>query len=229
MPRAASRDARRLTLRTQRLVLRPLARGDVEMLWPHVSDPGLARWVSWGAHTDRRQTADFLAHTQGMRERGSGQGWAVLEDGAFRGVVGLAPIVRAAGAWRVEQGEIGWWLALDARGRGVATEAARGVLRWAFEEAELHKVTCCVLAPNAPSRRTVRRLGFRFVGRKRAHFHRYERWWDLLLYEMLREEWNPLSAAPEPRTRTASGPDRVTTAAPGTPARATRRRTRRST
>jgi RimJ/RimL family protein N-acetyltransferase len=61
-------------------------------------------------------------------------------------------------------GEIGYWLAAPARGRGAATRAVRVLAEWALEALVLPKVEVHVLPANARSQAVARRAGFRPVG-----------------------------------------------------------------
>jgi RimJ/RimL family protein N-acetyltransferase len=59
------------------------------------------------------------------------------------------------------QVEIGWRLAREAWGQGFATEAAREVVRFAFDAsgADLPALISFTATTNEPSRRVMRRLG----------------------------------------------------------------------
>jgi RimJ/RimL family protein N-acetyltransferase len=54
---------------------------------------------------------------------------------------------------------LGYWLVPAARGRGLATAAARLLCRWGFEELGLERIELLVEPGNAPSRRVAERLG----------------------------------------------------------------------
>jgi RimJ/RimL family protein N-acetyltransferase len=55
--------------------------------------------------------------------------------------------------------EIGWGLIVEARGRGLATEAARAVIEWAFESPEVRRVIATIPSDNERSQKVARRLG----------------------------------------------------------------------
>jgi RimJ/RimL family protein N-acetyltransferase len=55
--------------------------------------------------------------------------------------------------------EVGWVLAPAARGRGVATEAARACLEWGFHDFDLPYVTAMIAPDNAASIAVAERLG----------------------------------------------------------------------
>jgi ribosomal-protein-alanine N-acetyltransferase len=180
-----------LRLHTPRLVLRPLEVADAEALWPFVSDPDLPRLMDWDAHQSLAQTRDFLAAMVKGREQGTDFAWAMVEEGAIVGKIGLHEVTRNHRAWRVDRGELGYWLGAAHRRRGLVTEAAREVVRFAFEDLGLRKVTVNCIAENEPSKRVIETLGFRFIGVQRDHLFRFERWWDYLAYEMLVRDWQP--------------------------------------
>lgn len=62
--------------------------------------------------------------------------------------------------------EILYAVAPDLWRHGYATEAARAVLRWAFEFTDLPRVFAGADAPNAASLRVMEKLGMRFVGNR---------------------------------------------------------------
>lgn len=177
------------TLKTPRLELRPLGLEDVDALWPYVSDPELPKHMTWEAHRDPSETAQFVSAMEEARERGTSYVWSLRRDGALCGLIGLHGVVRTVLAWRQDRAELGYWCGPPFQGRGLVTEAAREVLRFAFEELGLHKVTVGCLVENAASRRVIEKLGFRLVGEQRDHAFRFGRWWNHLAYELLVDEW----------------------------------------
>lgn len=55
---------------------------------------------------------------------------------------------------------VGYWLASDARGRGIATEAVRLILGWAFDTIGLARVELYAQKGNVASQRVAERAGF---------------------------------------------------------------------
>jgi [ribosomal protein S5]-alanine N-acetyltransferase len=62
------------------------------------------------------------------------------------------------------QGEIGWGVAWDRAGQGLATEIGRALLSLAFETLGLHRVFAQCRVENAASRRIMAKLGMREEG-----------------------------------------------------------------
>jgi RimJ/RimL family protein N-acetyltransferase len=96
-------------------------------------------------------------------ERGFGLMAAELRaSGEFIGYVGLS--VPGFDAAFMPAVEIGWRLAAEHWGRGLATEAAREVLRFGFEDVGLESLVSFTVLGNVRSRRVMERIGMRLVG-----------------------------------------------------------------
>lgn len=85
--------------------------------------------------------------------------------------------------------EIGWTLHPWAGGQGLATEAAREMLRLAFEFYGVRRVVANLDAANARSAAMCERLGMRREVHRLADFWSKGRWTDSFEYALLREEW----------------------------------------
>jgi RimJ/RimL family protein N-acetyltransferase len=71
--------------------------------------------------------------------------------------------------WRLDLrygqcGELGYWLAPTARGRGIASRAARLTCEWGFHVLGLHRIEALTNPENTESEEVVRRLGFTSEG-----------------------------------------------------------------
>jgi RimJ/RimL family protein N-acetyltransferase len=146
-------------LTTDRLLLRRWHESDRAAFAALNADPEVMRYFP---STRTRAESDALVDRLDAAIEADGFGlWAVerRDSGAFVGFVGLSrPTFDPA---LVGQVEIGWRLAREAWGQGVATEAAREVVRFAFDPsgADLPALVSFTAATNEPSRRVMRRLG----------------------------------------------------------------------
>jgi len=86
-------------------------------------------------------------------------------------------------------GEIGYWLARDARGQGIMTKATRALVDYGFGELELHRIVVRCAVDNHASRAIPERLGFVLEGTLREAQWVNDHFNDLALYAMLRREW----------------------------------------
>ena len=146
-------------LTTDRLLLRRWHESDRAPFAALNADPEVMRYFP---STRTRAESDTMVDRLDAAIEADGFGlWAVerRDSGAFVGFVGLSrPSFDPA---LVGQVEIGWRLAREAWGQGVATEAAREVVRFAFDPAgaDLPALVSFTAATNEPSRRVMRRLG----------------------------------------------------------------------
>jgi len=178
-------------LDTARLALRAPSPGDMPVLWPLVSDHRLTPFLAWEAHgTPDETTAMIDALMQAQRE-GRGFHWLVRshDDAAVQGLVSLIDVRRTHRALTWQRAELAYWTAPDAQGRGIASEAARAVMRCGFGALGLHKIVVYHAVDNPPSGRVVEKLGFRLVGTEREAFRKQGRWHDLRQYELLASEF----------------------------------------
>lgn len=75
------------------------------------------------------------------------------------------------------------------RDKGYGSEAINWALDWAFTRANLHAVSLGCLEFNERGKHLYEKLGFVPEGRfRKCHWHE-RKWWDVLLYSMLEEEW----------------------------------------
>jgi len=113
---------------------------------------------------------------------------ATREDQSrFIGKIALNGILRGAlhGAY------LGYWLAGDLQGRGLAPEAIAAVLDFAFGAAGLHRVQAAIMPRNARSLRVIEKLGFRREGYAERYLQIAGKWEDHIIFARTREEHVP--------------------------------------
>ena len=147
-------------LATDRLDLRPVRPDDLDHFAPMDADPEVMRYIAGGRPRTREQAAagvDRLVRT--WREHGFGIFAATVRDsGAVAGWVGLA--IPAFLPEVLPAVEIGWRLRREFWGHGYATEGARAVLRWAFQDRNLDRLISIRHVDNVASGRVMDKLGF---------------------------------------------------------------------
>lgn len=88
------------------------------------------------------------------------------------------------------QAELGYWVRSDCTRRGIASEAARPMLAYAFETLGLHKVRADVAVGNFASARVLEKLGFSREGTLREDRPIGSEWVDHWRYGMLEREYS---------------------------------------
>lgn len=174
------------TLETARLKLRPYTEDDIADLVPLVGTREVAATTLRIAHPYTEQNAkDFLPLTQEPDRI-----WLAItlrSDGRQIGGVGLRLELQH------DHAELGYWLGVPYWGQGYATEAAREMLRYGFEDLALHRVCASHFSHNPASGRILRKLGMRYEGCQRHHLRKWDKFIDLDLYGILRQEWHTRS------------------------------------
>ena len=93
------------------------------------------------------------------------------------------------GLWLKERGEgratLGYWLARSARGQGIAAEALRAVVHWAFGDLRIPRLQLYVEPWNTASQRTAERVGFQREGLLRSWQQVGDERRDMIMYSLL--------------------------------------------
>ncbi len=77
----------------------------------------------------------------------------------------------------------------NAWGKGYGTDAMRIILRFGFEELNLHRIFLNVFEYNPRAIRSYEKVGFKHEGRQRQVLNRNGKRWDLIYMGILRDEW----------------------------------------
>jgi RimJ/RimL family protein N-acetyltransferase len=140
-------------------------------------DPEIPRWIPVIPRPYTRE--DARAFVSGELLEPGGHHFAVEQDGELVASIGLRVDHRG-------NGEIGYWCAAEARGRGVVTRCVRRLCRYAFEELELGRLEVVVDPENIASRRVAEKAGFVEEGVLRSHLsHPDGRRRDSVMYSLL--------------------------------------------
>jgi RimJ/RimL family protein N-acetyltransferase len=168
-------------LETERLQLRGWRDDDLDAYAALCADPEVMRWLgASGAPMTRAESAEQLAaFRRHWDDHGFGL-WCVTAklDDTCLGFVGLAvptflPEILPAV-------EIGWRLARPAWGHGYATEAARAVVNYAFETADLERIVSVTRPPNRGSWNIMEKLGMTLERTTTHPAHGFE----VIVYEL---------------------------------------------
>ncbi|MDQ1490945.1 MAG: hypothetical protein QOJ23_3459 [Actinomycetota bacterium] len=145
------------------VVLRPWSRSDAAAIVELVDDPAIQRWLPLPDPYTLDDAEEYIAGTQVQLTAGTAVSLAVVAGGRLVGSVGLRLDARDAGA-----AEIGYWVGAAARGRGVASTAARLLSDFAFDTLGLRRVELNAAIGNHASRRVAEKAGFEAEGVRRA-------------------------------------------------------------
>ena len=166
-------------LRTDSLLLDPLAREDFSWLFALYADAEVMRYIGHGPRTEdeSRRNLDWLvAHG----ERLPFGYWVLRERATGARLGGAVLMIRREGA----PVELGFMLARPAWGRGLGTEVARALVAHAFADLSLPELQAFTAAENAASQGVLRKAGLRDAGLCPGPYGGLDR-----RFEITREEW----------------------------------------
>jgi RimJ/RimL family protein N-acetyltransferase len=140
------------TLTTNRLILRSFRTSDWDAYAAMNADPAVRQWLGGNLLGREQAWAQMESALGQWALRGYGT-FAVEVDGGFAGRVGLLH----PADW--PEPELAWTLASRFWGRGLATEAAAEVRRWAFDKLRGEHLVSYILPENLRSQRVAEKLG----------------------------------------------------------------------
>lgn len=107
------------------------------------------------------------------------------DDGSIVGRINLNSIIRGA----AQCASVGYWVAEDRNGRGIATAAVARIVEAGFTELGLHRVQGETLPHNRASQVVLERNGFERIGYAPQLLRIAGRWQDHVLYQRLDAAW----------------------------------------
>ncbi len=174
------------TLHASRVLLRAFEESDAEAIYSLQSNSRVLRYWDSPPWTERSRADAFLAGCKAMEQEGTGARFVIQgkESNAFLGWCSMFrwnPVYRSLG--------IGYCLDERAWGQGLATEAVRTMLEWAYATLDLNRVEAELDTRNAASARVLEKLGFAREGHKREDCIVLGEVSDTWIYSILRREW----------------------------------------
>jgi ribosomal-protein-alanine N-acetyltransferase len=105
-------------------------------------------------------------------------------DGQLIGAVGLREIDT-----QHSRAEMGFWIGVEQWGNGYATEAAKGVVCYGFQELKLNRIHAHHMVRNAASGRVLEKIGMKQEGLLRQAVRKWGVFEDVVLMAILRDDW----------------------------------------
>jgi ribosomal-protein-alanine N-acetyltransferase len=142
-----------VTLYTERLLLRPFRKDDVEESLNHRNDEEFARYLPHIPHPFTRADAEEFVRTNMTEPWSTSPTFAIDYEGKLVGTVNL----EVDSDRRIAM--VGYAISRAHWGKGVAPEAASAAIAWGFETFQLSKVWASTDAQNVRSCRVLEKLG----------------------------------------------------------------------
>lgn len=177
-----------LPIETERLLLRPFRKSDLDEVARYLALPEVQRYLDWKARDkeEARTALEAMMREQRIHRPGDAISLAIVRKGDDHliGHISLRWIDATAG-----QAEIRFIISPEARRHGYAKEAARAVLDLGFDGLGMHRVFARCSARNEPSAKLLKRLGMRLEAHYREHALFQGEWDEELHFAILDREW----------------------------------------
>lgn len=181
-------DMIRIEIQTPRLTLREWSQADVPLVYQLLSEPNVAPFNTIGIPASVQVIQDLLQPTLDDLEKPTRTryGWSMIRnnDKTFVGEIGLNLATE-----RFRSGEIFYSVSSAYWGKGYASEAAKAIVQFAFEDLELHRLEAGVATFNPGSIRVLEKIGMQREGLRRKILPINGEWLDNYMYAMLEEDY----------------------------------------
>jgi len=153
-------EAGKIILETKRLVLRHQVLQDLDDLWALYCDPEITRYIPDAPRSRQEAKEELEWHRNGHPRFPELGLWATIhkETGRFIGRCGLLP-------WTIDERqevEVAYTIAREYWGQGLATEAAKAILNYGFEQLNLSRLVSLIDSENIASQKVAEKIGMTF-------------------------------------------------------------------
>lgn len=174
-------------LKTQRLQIRPLELRDTSAIQQAADNRRIADTMISLPHPYPSNEAErYFERHRIEREAERAVSFTIehKEKGWFFGLVEIRDIDREHSL-----GELSFWLAVEAWGKGYMTEVVRAAVRYGFHGLDLNRLYAYQMVRNPASGRVLEKNAFKQEELLRQRVRKWGKFEDVALWAILRHEW----------------------------------------
>jgi len=175
-------------LRDEVVLLRPWTGADVPALLAACQDPEISRWTVVPSPYTETHARSFIEGCADSMAAGFALDLAITSptNGDLLGTVGLSTF-----DWANRRAEIGYWIAADARRKGVAARAVRLLAGWVLNDLAFERLELLANPHNEASQGVAESAGFTREGTLRLYRRRHGAREDLVMFSLLDLDQKP--------------------------------------
>jgi len=181
-------DTSKITIETERLILRAFVDSDLSDFYAYASVPGVGEMAGWPHHQSIETSNDILRSFIEGKEA-----FAVFHKAENKVIGSLG--VHEPPSWiskderfkHLNAFKIGYVLAKDFWGHGLMPEAVKAVIDYGFNTLGIDAFTCEHFMENSQSRRVIEKIGFEFVMNGEYHAKLLNKTFDEMRYILINE------------------------------------------
>ena len=175
------------TIETERLILRRFEyTDDTAMLKYWIADEKIQSLYSEPVYSTKEEVKELLDIYIGSYEKPDYYRWAIIEKDCGECIGQIAYFLVDG---KNHFAEIEYCIGSEFQCRGYATEAAKAVIAFGFDEINLHKVQICTKTINQPSKRVIEKCGLTYEGTLRDYFFMNGEYVGRHYFSILRSEY----------------------------------------
>lgn len=179
------------TLQTQRLILRPFTFDDASNVQRLCDDYDVCKTLAYLPYPYTIECAKkWIARHEDNFNNDILYEYAVTnkETGELIGCISLSNNKEQ------RSGEIGYWIGKRYWGNGYCTEAAKELIAFAFSDKDFHRIFARHFSINPASGRVMQKCGMRKEGEQKQSYQKDGKYFDEILYAILKNEWSETNA-----------------------------------
>ncbi|MHC4211949.1 MAG: GNAT family N-acetyltransferase [Planctomycetota bacterium] len=174
------------TIETERLILRAFNLTDAPEVQRLAGDREIASMTLSIPHPYEDGVAEkWISTHRDLFEKGQVLNLAITrrDDGGLVGSIGITINTEH------ENAELGYWIGKQYWNQGYCTEAARPLLKYAFETLKLNRIEAHHFARNPASGRIMKKIGLLKEGCLRQHIIKWDAFEDIVMYGILKTDY----------------------------------------
>jgi ribosomal-protein-alanine N-acetyltransferase len=174
-------------LTTPRLRLRQLTHEDADGMMAIFGDPEMMRYLKQPLRDTHEKAIELIDLLMDWYQKQESINWGITlpDDDHLIGMCGMADWERDD-----RRVDIGYQIIRAHWGKGYATEAARAIIGWCFENLDLHRVQADCTDGNIASEKVMLKCGFKVEGVWRESCWEHGRFVDIKQMGLLRREFD---------------------------------------
>lgn len=175
------------SIRTERLLIRPLVESDNTDLFAIFSNPLVTEYAIGYPHETAEESQNYIRSVLDAYEQGTAAIWGItlINSEKLIGIIGYE-------LWFPDhhRAEIGYTLAHEHWGKGYATEALRGAANYGFSQLKLNRIEATAQPDNQASWHVLQKVGFQREGFLKQFILSREKYRDVYFYSLVYDDWH---------------------------------------
>ena len=174
-------------IETERLIIRRFMPEDANDIYEACNDYEMVKTTLGLPWPYTKQMAEGWIPKLSQREKeGTSYEYAICFKDNPNKIIGCIALIDVNSV--AKRAEMGYWVARKHWKKGIATEAAKAMLKFGFEKLGLHSIFARYFDINPASGRVMEKSGMTYVGTIRDHEFRFDKFYNIGYYEILEKD-----------------------------------------